>query len=123
MAYRWSCAAQRVTLLSSCARRSDDTDARKAVLRRFGRSDRRAQADRPTLRSIRPKRAVSLALARTIASSSDRVREAQPTWPQQRAPVTLLMEGACGLISPRPSVGVTGRGPHTSLPGEDTTMT
>ena len=30
-------------LLSSSALRSDDTDARKATLRRFGRSDRRAQ--------------------------------------------------------------------------------
>ena len=28
---------------SRCARRSDDTDARKATVRRFGRSDRRAQ--------------------------------------------------------------------------------
>ena len=34
------------------------------------RSDRRAQGDRPTLRSIRPTRAVLLALARTIASSA-----------------------------------------------------
>jgi hypothetical protein len=33
------------------------------------------------------------------------------------------MEGACGWISPRPSVSVTGRGPHTSLSGEDTTIT
>jgi hypothetical protein len=29
----------------SSARRSDDTDARKAAVRRFGRSDRRAQGD------------------------------------------------------------------------------
>jgi hypothetical protein len=36
----------------------------------FGRSDRRAQGGSPTLRSIRPKRAVSLDLARTIASSA-----------------------------------------------------
>jgi hypothetical protein len=39
------------------ASRSDDTDARKEARRRFGRSDRRAQGDRSTLRSIRPKRA------------------------------------------------------------------
>ena len=68
------------------------------------------------LRSIRPKRAVSLALARTIASSSDRVREAQPTWPNKWAPDTLLMEGACGWISLRPSVSVTGRGPTPRSP-------
>jgi hypothetical protein len=37
--------------------RSDDTDARTATVRRFGRSDRRAHGDRPTLRSIRPTRA------------------------------------------------------------------
>jgi hypothetical protein len=30
----------------------DPTDARKATVRRFGRSDRRAQGDRSTLRSI-----------------------------------------------------------------------
>jgi hypothetical protein len=41
----------------ACALRSDDTDARKATVRRFGRSHRRAQGDRSTLRSIRPKRA------------------------------------------------------------------
>jgi hypothetical protein len=29
--------------MSRCARRSDDTDARKATVRRFGRSDRSAQ--------------------------------------------------------------------------------
>ena len=52
------------------ARRSDDTDARKATVRRFGRSDRRAQRQPWVLRSILPKRALSLALARTIASSA-----------------------------------------------------
>jgi hypothetical protein len=35
----------------------DDTDARREARRCFGRSDRSAQGDRPTLRSIRPKRA------------------------------------------------------------------
>jgi hypothetical protein len=34
----------------------DHTDARKATVRRFGRSHRRAQGDRPTLRSIRRER-------------------------------------------------------------------
>jgi hypothetical protein len=42
---------------ASCARRSDDTDARKATVARFGRSDRRAPGDRPLLRSITTKRA------------------------------------------------------------------
>jgi hypothetical protein len=32
----------------------DQTDARKATIRRFGRSDRGAQVDRLTLRSIDP---------------------------------------------------------------------
>jgi hypothetical protein len=36
----------------------DRTEARKATVRRFGRSDRRAQGDRPPLRSITPKRAM-----------------------------------------------------------------
>jgi hypothetical protein len=40
-----------------CARRSDDTDARKATVRRFGRSDRSAQRHPWLLRSIRPTRA------------------------------------------------------------------
>jgi hypothetical protein len=35
----------------------DPIDGRKVTVRRFGRSDRRAQGDRPTLRSIRPTRA------------------------------------------------------------------
>src|SRR5262249_8453880 len=56
MAYGRGCGAQRVAFLSSCTLRSDDTDARREARRRFGRSDRRAQGDRPTLRSIRPKR-------------------------------------------------------------------
>jgi hypothetical protein len=34
--------------------RSDDTEARREARRCFGRSDRSAQGDRPTLRSIRP---------------------------------------------------------------------
>jgi hypothetical protein len=42
MAYSWSCSAGRFTFLSSCALRSEHTDARKATVRRFGRSDRRA---------------------------------------------------------------------------------
>jgi hypothetical protein len=43
MAYPWSCAAQRVAFLCACARRSADTEARKATVRCFGRSDRSAQ--------------------------------------------------------------------------------
>jgi hypothetical protein len=38
-----------------CARRSEDTDARREARRCFGRSDRRAHGDRPKLRSIRTK--------------------------------------------------------------------
>ena len=43
MAYRWSCTAQRVAFLSSCALRSDDTEARKEARRCFSRSDRSTQ--------------------------------------------------------------------------------
>jgi hypothetical protein len=44
---------------TSCALRSEHTEARKATVRRFGRSDRSAQPDRSTLRSIRPTRATA----------------------------------------------------------------
>jgi DNA-directed RNA polymerase specialized sigma24 family protein len=44
----------------------DPTDARKATVRRFGRSDRSAQGDRSTLRSITPKRATT-----SLAASVD----------------------------------------------------
>jgi hypothetical protein len=37
---RTSPAKPPITYLSTCARRSDDTDARNATVRRFGRSDR-----------------------------------------------------------------------------------
>src|SRR5215467_8102936 len=43
----------------------DHTDARKATVRRFGRSDRRAQRHPWLLRSIRPKRATFRPLGRS----------------------------------------------------------
>jgi hypothetical protein len=46
----------RLGLLPPLAASVDPTDARKATVRRIGRSDRRAQGDRPTHRSIRPKK-------------------------------------------------------------------
>src|SRR5262249_21307109 len=76
-------------------------DARKATVRRFGRSHRRAQGDRSTLRSDRPKRAadrsVSTISARVGASSGaasagERVgREGQVE--QQQAEVVAAAEG------------------------------
>ena len=51
------------------ARRSDDTDARKAARRCFGRSDRSAQRHPWLLRSIRPKRATT-----SLAASVDQTR-------------------------------------------------
>jgi hypothetical protein len=44
----------------------DPTEVRKPTVRRFGRSDRRAQGGRPTLRSITPTRATS-----SLAASVD----------------------------------------------------
>ena len=72
-AYRLDARAQgvvRVHVWGQTVTSVDPTEARKATVRRFGRSHRRAQADRPTLRSIRSKRAVSPALTRTIAPSA-----------------------------------------------------
>jgi hypothetical protein len=59
IAYPWSCAAQQVRFFSSCARRSDDTEARREARQCVGRSDRRAQRQPWLLRSIRPTRAAT----------------------------------------------------------------